>query len=110
MLRHEYRKNTQDRGESKVTGGHQPRAGGIISYYLGTILKEVNWTNIYEAPTGFKELPSCCRGHKDESDLAPALQGLTLMEEPWRHFSCTQCTNETSIKDLYSVLITTICI
>lgn len=82
MLRHEYRKNTQDQGESKVTRGHQSRAGGMSSYYLGTILKEVNGTNIYEAPTRFKELHSCCRGYEHESDLVLALQGFTMMQEP----------------------------
>lgn len=54
----------------------------MLSYYSGTMLKEVKVTNIYEAPPGLQELPRCCRGYKEESDLVLALQGLTMMQEP----------------------------
>lgn len=87
MLRHESRKNTQNQGESKVTRGHQSGLVGLAVITLGTI-KGSQWTDIYEAPTRLREPHSCCRRYKDESDLDPALQGFTMMQEPWSHFSC----------------------
>lgn len=80
---------------------------GCVSYNLDALKGTVNSTNIYEAPTRFKELHGYCRGYKDESDMVPALQGFTMMQEPWSHFSLIHGTNENIIKELYSVLTAT---
>lgn len=82
---------------------------GHVSHYLDILKGRVDLTNIYEAPTRFKELHGCCGGYKDESDLDPALQGFTMMQGPWCHLLCVRCPNETIVKGLYSVLIAAIC-
>ena len=52
------------------------------SYYFDVLKGRVNSTGTYEAPTRCEELHSYGGGHKDDSDVVLALQGLTMRQAP----------------------------